>query len=539
MMLCSGLSSTLLLAATCSLITSGFIRAQVPPPVTPISTGRVVTSNGLSVHRLSCVGGMIIVRSAEYRCGGEVICSHGDAVNNVRNSCDGKTECDIKSNITYDPGVCKYLETTYDCFPRQSVTCQNFQSNLQCDEGQVIVVSWANYGRRDKTTCSHGRPVSQLQNVHCTWSGSMNYVTTRCNGTNSCTVDANISEDPCVNIYKYLEVFYTCQRFTRAQLSLPSNVMAISTGRVITFNVPSVLQLSCGSGVMIVQSVLYRCADKEICSRLHDLDFIKKSCDLKEVCEINTNMVCTCDPSVCTYLDITFTCVPAIHSVTCQESQANLQCGEGQVIVVSWVNYGRRDNTTCSHGRPVSQIQNVHCSSPSSAEYVTNRCNWQNNCTVGASNTVFGDPCGGTYKYLEVVYDCQAPSCPAGWTWFGGRCFILNSSLKTWTDAESSCQTLGGNLASFHSTAEYTFIRELTRTAAGSYTRAWVGGNDRETETVWKWSDGSQFDFTNWGNGEPDNYGEGEDCMEINREGDYVNDQRCNSQRGFVCVRGP
>uniref|UniRef100_A0A3P9DNL5 C-type lectin domain-containing protein n=1 Tax=Maylandia zebra TaxID=106582 RepID=A0A3P9DNL5_9CICH len=130
------------------------------------------------------------------------------------------------------------------------------------------------------------------------------------------------------------------------------------------------------------------------------------------------------------------------------------------------------------------------------------------------------------------------PSCPAGWTRFGGRCFIFNSSMKTWTDAECSCQTLGGNLASYHSTAEYTFIRELTRTAAGSYLTAWVGGNDRENETVWKWSDGSQFDFTNWGNGEPDNSGGGQDCMEINFNGrDYVNDQRCNSQRGFVCVR--
>uniref|UniRef100_A0A3P9DP20 C-type lectin domain-containing protein n=1 Tax=Maylandia zebra TaxID=106582 RepID=A0A3P9DP20_9CICH len=134
------------------------------------------------------------------------------------------------------------------------------------------------------------------------------------------------------------------------------------------------------------------------------------------------------------------------------------------------------------------------------------------------------------------------PSCPAGWTWFGSRCFIFDSSQKNWTDAKSSCQTLGGNLASYHSTAEYTFIRELTRTAAGSYPTAWVGGNDRETvsETVWKWSDGSQFDFKNWGNGEPDNSGGGQDCMEINFNGrDYVNDSGCNSQRGFVCVRGP
>ncbi|CAI5648879.1 unnamed protein product [Oreochromis niloticus] len=349
--------------------------------------------------------------------------------------------------------------------------------------------------------------------------------------------------------------FLLTSGFSRAQLSLPSNVTAISTGRVITFNVLSVLQLSCGSGVMIVQSVLYRCADKEICSRLHDLDVIKKSCDLKEVCEINTNMVRTCDPSVCTYLDITFKCFPAIHSVTCEGSQAKLQCGEGQVIVVSWANFGRRDNTTCPDGN-TAQLQNVTCLSPNSPEYVTNRCNWQNSCTVEAKTSVFGDPCGGTYKYLEVVYDCQkseatsspppttvteagsSKTCPPGWTWFGGRCFIFNSSQKIWTDAESSCETLGGHLASFHSTAEYTFIRGLTHTAAGSYKEAWVGG--RKNETVWMWSDGSQFDFINWASGEPNNSGGGEDCMMINHgERDYVNDKKCNTNIPFVCVRDP
>lgn len=34
-------------------------------------------------------------------------------------------------------------------------------------------------------------------------------------------------------------------------------------------------------------------------------------------------------------------------------------------------------------------------------------CNGKNNCTISATNSVFGDPCGGTYKYLEVAYICQ------------------------------------------------------------------------------------------------------------------------------------
>uniref|UniRef100_A0A3Q4H1Y9 SUEL-type lectin domain-containing protein n=1 Tax=Neolamprologus brichardi TaxID=32507 RepID=A0A3Q4H1Y9_NEOBR len=120
-------------------------------------------------------------------------------------SCDGKTECDIKSNITYDPGVCKYLETTYDCFTHHSVTCGGSQSKLQCGENTVIVVSWANYGRRDKTTCPDGRPDSQLQNVYCSWSSSMEYF------AKICTVEAPSSVDPCHGTYEYLEVFFTCQ----------------------------------------------------------------------------------------------------------------------------------------------------------------------------------------------------------------------------------------------------------------------------------------------------------------------------------------
>ncbi|MGI4401095.1 hypothetical protein ACR2V8_26930, partial [Klebsiella pneumoniae] len=34
-------------------------------------------------------------------------------------------------------------------------------------------------------------------------------------------------------------------------------------------------------------------------------------------------------------------------------------------------------------------------------------CNYRGFCTVRASNSVFGDPCVGTFKYLDVSYYCR------------------------------------------------------------------------------------------------------------------------------------
>uniref|UniRef100_A0A3Q2VBZ0 SUEL-type lectin domain-containing protein n=1 Tax=Haplochromis burtoni TaxID=8153 RepID=A0A3Q2VBZ0_HAPBU len=77
------------------------------------------------------------------------------------------------------------------------------------------------------------------------------------------------------------------------------------------------------------------------------------------------------------------------------------------VLVIHGADYGRHDKTTCSAGRPASQLQDVQCSSQTSTSVAAERCNGKNSCTISASNSVFGDPCVGTYKYLEVVYTCQ------------------------------------------------------------------------------------------------------------------------------------
>uniref|UniRef100_A0A3B4TW71 SUEL-type lectin domain-containing protein n=1 Tax=Seriola dumerili TaxID=41447 RepID=A0A3B4TW71_SERDU len=197
---------------------------------------------------------------------------------------------------------------------------------------------------------------------------------------------------------------------------------ALSTERVITCDDPyNVQRLSCDGGVITVEKALYGRADRETCSegrpanqltntqcsQQGTVDILKKRCDGKRVCEFNANVVRTSDPcfGIYKYLDTTYSCFPAIHTVACESSLANLQCDEGQVILVYSADYGRRDQTTCSYQRSAHQVQNVLCSSPTNK--VAESCNGKSSCSVKASNSVFGDPCVGTYKYLEVSYRCQ------------------------------------------------------------------------------------------------------------------------------------
>uniref|UniRef100_A0A8C6LR86 C-type lectin domain-containing protein n=1 Tax=Nothobranchius furzeri TaxID=105023 RepID=A0A8C6LR86_NOTFU len=118
---------------------------------------------------------------------------------------------------------------------------------------------------------------------------------------------------------------------------------------------------------------------------------------------------------------------------------------------------------------------------------------------------------------LAVGAHCSL--CPPGWTWYEGRCYLFVDSAKDWADAEKYCNLFGGNLASYHSEDDYNFIRHLIYRAAHSDRQSWVGGNDAVQDCTWFWSDGSNFDYTNWGRGEPDNRGGNQKCMDINKNG--------------------
>jgi len=89
------------------------------------------------------------------------------------------------------------------------------------------------------------------------------------------------------------------------------------------------------------------------------------------------------------------------HTETiCENQKGGLSCEGSKTIQVHSAFYGRHDGETC----PSSHIQTTSCHSDR-LEYVRAECEGKQECRL-ASNNGFGDPCGGTYKYLQATYYC-------------------------------------------------------------------------------------------------------------------------------------
>ncbi|XP_072042879.1 uncharacterized protein [Amphiura filiformis] len=92
----------------------------------------------------------------------------------------------------------------------------------------------------------------------------------------------------------------------------------------------------------------------------------------------------------------------------CEDDILHLGCEEGRFINVTSAIYGRQDGIDCP-----GPVQTTNCVAGNSLQVVQNLCNGNHMCDVQASNGVFGDPCGGTAKYLEISFGCiEDISCP-------------------------------------------------------------------------------------------------------------------------------
>lgn len=89
----------------------------------------------------------------------------------------------------------------------------------------------------------------------------------------------------------------------------------------------------------------------------------------------------------------------------CEGQRLRLRCEGDYIIRILGAKYGRLEpgDSICPH----ENITDFNCRAPDVLLKMTVRCGNKRKCTVKADHTMFGDPCPGTFKYLDVIYRCS------------------------------------------------------------------------------------------------------------------------------------
>ncbi len=139
--------------------------------------------------------------------------------------------------------------------------------------------------------------------------------------------------------------------------------------------------------------------------------------------------------------------------------------------------------------------------------------------------------------------------------------YILVSNVTTVDNGEKYCNAhYNTSLASIHSESDNTEAKRLCVSDCGNSTpckkACSIGANDKQKErwsnkTGWVWNDESLFNYTNWKDGEPNDWHgpdrDGEDCSLIwsrdHSDGGTWNDCPCDGsgkyEQRFLCNAPP
>ena len=95
--------------------------------------------------------------------------------------------------------------------------------------------------------------------------------------------------------------------------------------------------------------------------------------------------------------------------------------------------------------------------------------------------------------------------------------YMVNEKEMDWQKHEDAAVEWGGHLTSITSEEEQKHVMELCKKEP-----CWIGGRRKEPHKGngpgpehWEWSDGSPWEYTNWGEGQPDNSEGREDRVHI------------------------
>ncbi len=79
----------------------------------------------------------------------------------------------------------------------------------------------------------------------------------------------------------------------------------------------------------------------------------------------------------------------------CEHQAMLINCGSKAIEILS-ASYGRHQQGVCGNGGT------MNCHAGTSMKVARKECQGLKRCVLYATNSEFGDPCHGTFKYLEV-----------------------------------------------------------------------------------------------------------------------------------------